>query len=78
MIRIDWVKGQFDGVIVQSKRAAETAFNNLDKDNSSPYEDTRKNITPDTHEPRTYRLRYLIKDKEVGQWSDEVKVYCML
>lgn len=78
MVRLDWVKGEFDGVVIQSKRAAETAFTFLDKDTRSPYEDTRKNLTPDVHEPRFYRMRYLLKDQEVGQWSDELKVFCVL
>jgi hypothetical protein len=78
MVRLDWVKGEFDGVVIQSKRAAETAFAFLEKDTRSPYEDTRHNITSDVHEPRFYRMRYLLKDQEVGQWSDELKVYCIL
>jgi hypothetical protein len=78
MVRLDWVKGEFDGVVIQSKRAAETSFTFLDKDTRSPYEDTRHNLTPDVHEPRFYRMRYLLKDQEVGQWSDELKVFCVL
>jgi hypothetical protein len=77
MVRLDWVKGQYDGVVIQSKRGAETSFTFLDKDTQSPYEDTRHNINPDQHEPRTYRMRYLVKDQEVGLWTDEIKVYCM-
>lgn len=76
-VRLDWTKGEFDGVIIQSKRAAETSFTKLDKDTKSPYEDARPNLTPDVHEARAYRLRYLLNDKEEGQWSDELKVYCM-
>jgi hypothetical protein len=77
MVRLDWLKSQFDGVVVQSKRGTETSFTFLDKDTKSPYEDTRHNINPDVHEARTYRMRYLVKDQEVGLWTDEVKVYCM-
>ncbi|MDP2209531.1 MAG: hypothetical protein Q8K98_12295 [Bacteroidota bacterium] len=77
-IRLDWVKGEFDGVVIQSKRAAETSYMPLDKDTKSPYEDARPNITPDIHEARIYRMRYILDDKEAGQWSDEMKIYCML
>jgi hypothetical protein len=77
MVRMDWVKGQYDGVVIQSKRGSETSFTFLDKDTQSPYEDKRHNINPDQHEARTYRMRYLLKDQEVGLWTDEVKVYCM-
>jgi hypothetical protein len=74
---MDWVKGQFDGVVVQSKRGAETSFTFLDKDTKSPYEDMRHNINPDQHEARTYRMRYLMNDQEIGLWTDEIKVYCL-
>jgi hypothetical protein len=77
MVRLDWVKGQFDGVLIQCKRGTETAFTFLDKDTQSPYEDARPNINPDQHEARIYRMRYLMKDQEIGIWSDEIKVYCM-
>jgi len=46
----------------------------LDKDQQSPYEDKRKNLTL-LPEIRYYKLRYLWKkDKEVGYESDIVKV----
>jgi hypothetical protein len=77
-VRIDWEKGRFDGIVVQSKRGTETTFTSLDKDTSSPFEDKRPNVTPNLHEESIYRLRYLIKDAEVGQWSDELKVFCVL
>ncbi|MBS4029404.1 MAG: hypothetical protein KGZ58_12310 [Ignavibacteriales bacterium] len=73
-IRLDWVKDVFDGVVVQCKRGNETTFTTLGTDTISPYEDTRANLSLGTPEIRTYRLRYLLKDEEVGQWSDEKRV----
>jgi len=78
MVRLDWTKGAFDGVIIQSKRGADTNFTAVDKDTISPYEDDRGNLTKDVPETRTYRMRYLYGDDEVGVWSDEVKVMCLL
>ncbi len=34
-VRLDWTKGVFDGVVVQSKRGNETAFTALDNDTVS-------------------------------------------
>ena len=78
MIRLDWVKGDSDGVAIQSKRGSEANFSPLDKDTKSPYDDTRRNIVTDQPETRIYRMRYLSVDQEVGAWSDEVRVLCMI
>ena len=77
-VRLDWVKGEWDGVVVQSKRGSETAFTTLGRDTVSPYEDARPGLTADTPESRTYRMRYLSGDEETGIWSDEVKVVCLI
>jgi hypothetical protein len=74
MIRLDWLKGSYGGVIIYCKRGNETTFSEIGKDMRSPYEDTRKNLTPDVPEVRIYKMRYLLNDVEVGQWSDEIRV----
>jgi hypothetical protein len=78
MIRLDWMKREFDGVVIESKRGAEISWTRMDKDFRSPFEDTRKNTVMAVPETRWYRMRYLIGEKEVGQWSDEVKIVCSL
>ncbi|MBS4026989.1 MAG: hypothetical protein KGZ58_00010 [Ignavibacteriales bacterium] len=75
-IRLDWVKDIFDGVIIQCKRGNETTFTTLGTDTISPFEDMRANLSIGVPEIRYYRMRYLLKDEEVGQWSDEKKVVC--
>ena len=77
-VRLDWVKGQFDGVVVQCKRGTESAFATLDKDTKSPYDDRRTNLAASAPETRIYRMRYLSGDEEVGLWSDEATVLCMI
>ncbi len=77
-VRLDWVKSEFDGVVIQCKRGNEINFSLLGKDNVSPYEDMRPSNNPDTPETRIYRMRYLIKDNEVGQWSDESRIICLI
>ncbi|MBI3194190.1 MAG: hypothetical protein HYZ34_06965 [Ignavibacteriae bacterium] len=78
MVRADWLKKQFGGVVIESKRGNETVFSRLDKDSLSPYEDTRKNLVAGVPETRTYRMRYLLNDAEVGKWSNEVTVVCLI
>ncbi len=71
-IRLDWVKGRHSGVVIQGKRAGDTDWVDLGKDNYSPYVDGRSALTVSTTETRQYRMRYLDKDDEVGEWSDVV------
>lgn len=77
-VRLDWLKKSFDGIRAYCKRGEETAFTLLDKDLRSPFEDKRPNLVAGVPEYRTYRMRYIIGDNEVGQWSDEVRVLVLL
>ncbi|MBS4027977.1 MAG: hypothetical protein KGZ58_04990 [Ignavibacteriales bacterium] len=77
-IRIDWTKDRYSGVVIQSRRGAETENATLDKDTQPPYEDKRKNLAPNVPEARYYRIRYLDGDVEIGNWSDEVRVVCLI
>lgn len=71
-VLLDWLKGDFDGVLIESQRGAEATFTFLDKDIKSPYLDTRPNLTAGQPEKRRYRMIYLLDDQIVGQYSDEV------
>ena len=71
-IRIEWIKSIFDGVAVYASYDGQN-FSKLDKDNRSPYDDTRKNKTENVPETRYYKLRFLLNDKEVGLESDVAK-----
>ncbi|MBI3193293.1 MAG: hypothetical protein HYZ34_02365 [Ignavibacteriae bacterium] len=77
-IRVDWKKGIFDGVKIMSKRGNETIFTQLNTDNYSPYEDTRKNLVAGVPEMREYQLIYLLDDKEVGKPSAVKSIVCNL
>jgi hypothetical protein len=77
-VRLDWVKGEFSGVAIYSKRGSETNFTFLSRDNRSPYDDTRHMIVADQPEAREYRMHYLLGDDEVGDWSDIVRVVCLI
>ena len=72
--RIDWVKGGFDGVLVESQRGDETVWTSLGTDLQSPYNDTRAPLHPGAPEVRRYRLRYLKSDEPTGDYSDTMTV----
>ena len=74
IVRIDWTKGKFDGVYIDSQRADETVWTRLDFDMRSPYEDTRPPLAAGKPEERRYRLIYFIENQIVGVWSDVITV----
>jgi len=77
MVRIDWTKGKFDGVIVEGQRGDESLWQRLDRDTRSPFDDERPNANPGKPEERRYRLRYFIGDEPVGTYSDVIIVVTM-
>jgi hypothetical protein len=66
---IDWIKSKMDGVAIYSSLDG-VNFQQIDVDMRSPYGDKRKNKTAGVPEVRYYKLRYLLKDEQVGQFSD--------
>lgn len=73
-VRIDWVKGGFDGVLVESQRGDEAVWTPLGTDLQSPYNDTRAPLHPGAPEVRRYRLRYVKGDAPTGDYSDTMTV----
>lgn len=74
---LDWTKGDFDGVLIESQRGTETVFSFLDKDFKTPFPDMRPNLQAGVPEVRRYRMIYLLDDAVVGIWSDEVVITTM-
>lgn len=72
VIRIDWTKGKFDGVIVEGQRGDETEWTRLDRDTRSPFDDQRPNQNAGKPEERRYRLLYFLGDDAVGTYSDVI------
>ena len=72
IVRLDWTKGKFDGVFIDSERNDETAWTRLDFDMRSPYEDIRAPLVAGKPEERRYRLRYFMDNTAVGQNSDVI------
>ena len=70
VVRIDWIKGKFDGVLIEGQRGDETNWSKLDRDFRSPFEDDRPLLESGKPEERRYRLRYLDNDEPFGEYSD--------
>ena len=69
LVRLDWLKGTSDGVIVESQRGDETTWTVLASDHFSPYVDARAPLVAGQPEVRRYRLRYLVGDEPAGNYS---------
>lgn len=76
-VTFDWVKGEFDGVVIEGQSDRETTYTFLDKDFKSPFVDMRPNLAAGQPEKRRYRMIYLLDDEVGGVWSDEVVVTTM-
>ena len=74
IVRLDWLKGRFDGVYIESQRGDETVWVQIGFDMRSPYEDTRPPLVAGKPEERRYRMRDFIDNTAVGAWSDVVVV----
>lgn len=72
IVRIDWTKGKFDGIYIESQRGDETDWTNLGFDMRSPFEDERTPLNTGKPEERRYRLRYFMDNAAVGSWSDTI------
>ncbi len=73
-IQLKYVKGDLDGVKLESKRGAETDFTLLDKISQTNFTDDRKMLVDGKPEIRQYRAWCLLKDKVVGKVSDVVSI----
>ena len=69
VVRIQWTKGKFDGVIVRSMRGGEETYTEIGRDNYSPFIDTRPPLETGKPEVRRYQLLYMLEDKPVGKMS---------
>lgn len=73
-VKIEFNKGGYNGVVIEGRRGAETAWTPLGTDNFSPYIDTRPPLEAGRPEVREYRLRFLERDEPVGDWSDIISL----
>lgn len=68
MVRHDWIKGSWYGILVWTSEDGITWSAQADKDFKSPWEDTRKNKVLNVAETRHYKFRYFDKNENpIGQ-----------
>lgn len=67
-----WVKKQTNGVALYCKRGT-GAYEKIGTYNCIPAEDKRLNLTVGPEE-RTYKIKHIYKDKEIGYFSPEWKI----
>lgn len=69
-VRVEFSKSAFDGVLIESRRTGQDEWRRLATDNFSPYVDSRPLARGGKPEVREYRMRFLMSDEPVGEWSD--------
>jgi hypothetical protein len=67
-VLVEFLKGKAERINIYCKRGNETEFTLIGTDGESPYLDSRENLT-DAPERREYKIRIVMKDVEVGQFS---------
>lgn len=70
LIKLDFVKGECDSVMVYGRLRGEVPWTKLGLDSSTPYFDTRPLAVANTPEAREYFVMGVIDDVEVGVASD--------
>lgn len=71
---LNWVKGSATGVLIESQRNNETDWTLIGTDTNSPFVDNRAPLVVGAPEIRRYRIRYLVNDLPVGNYSATVTV----
>ena len=75
-VRVDFgkAKGKVQGVNVYSRLQGTSDWNFLARDTQSPYVDTTPLATPGKPEIREYRIRAVINDVEIGDYSVTLQI----
>ena len=76
VVSISFSKYNSDGVNIYSKRDNDADWVLLNRANISPFMDIRPLLQIGNPELRDYCAIYVLKDKEIGHYSDEVVVNC--
>jgi hypothetical protein len=71
---IKWTKGQYQGVDIYADYGDGQGFRKAERDLSSPFVDRHNLPAAGQSAVWKYKLIYVFKDEQVGQWSDEASV----
>ena len=75
-VGIDFNFANSEGVKIHSRRNGDADFKFLARDTVPPYVDNRPLLAAGKPEPREYKAVFIVADKEVSQFSDEITVNC--
>jgi hypothetical protein len=73
-VDIEFARGEFDGVEIESQIGNSTNWNSLGRFYKSPAQDDSAPAAPNTPEVRRYRGRFLQGNKPIGIYSDIVSI----
>ena len=76
VVILNFSKYNSDGVNIYSKRDNDTDWVLLTRASISPFIDTRTLLQAGKPELRHYCATYILKDKEIGNYSNEVVINC--
>ncbi|MBD9358404.1 hypothetical protein [Methylomonas albis] len=76
VVVLNFIKSKSDGINIYCQREGEPDFIFLARDTIPPYVDNRPLLVAGKPELRRYTAVYILKDAEVGQYSDELVVIC--
>lgn len=75
-VGIDFNLANSEGVNIYSRRDGDADFKFLARDTVPPYVDNRPMLVAGKPELREYKAVFVVADKEVSQFSDEITVNC--
>ena len=75
-VSLNFTKYQSDGINIYCQREGDVDWVLLARATQSPYIDTRHLIQVGKPELRRYSAVYMLKDQEIGHYSDEVIINC--
>jgi hypothetical protein len=73
-VNLAWVRGPFDGVVIEWQLFGAPAWNSLGTITGSRYTHTAALAVAGQPERRNYRFRFVLNNKQVGEWSDTLPV----
>ena len=76
VVEIDFKLTNSEGVNIYSRRDGDADFKFLTRDTVPPYVDNRPMLVAGKPELREYKAVFVVADKEVSQFSDEITVNC--
>jgi fibronectin type 3 domain-containing protein len=76
VVVLSYQKTKSDGINIYAQRDNEAEFVFLARDTQTRYVDNRPLLAAGKPELRRYTVVYVVKDQEVGNFSDELVVSC--